>query len=118
MYCSSGVEMPDARGFWDENAPNRRHRARSSTLYLWLPPTGVLDAFSHKMEPFFSFFLTTNRSVASSGKLGQDLTWEFFQANFERIKGMLAKASPSLMDAVILYCCGGFTEEDRMEEVR
>lgn len=30
---------------------------------------------------------------------------------------MLAKASPSLMDAVILYCCGGFTEEDRMEEV-
>ena len=56
-------------------------------------------------------------SVASSGKLGQDLTWEFFQTNFERIKGMLAKASPSLMDAVILFCCGGFTEEGKMQEV-
>lgn len=55
-------------------------------------------------------------SVSSSGKLGQDLTWEFFQANFERIQSMLAKASPSLMDAVILYCCGGFTEESKMEE--
>lgn len=31
---------------------------------------------------------------------------------------MLAKASPSLMDAVILFCCGGFTEQDKMEEVR
>lgn len=56
--------------------------------------------------------------MASSGKLGQNLIWEFFQENFGRIKGMLAKASPSLMDAVILYCCGGFTEEDKMEEVR
>ncbi|CAM9808130.1 unnamed protein product [Ectocarpus sp. 4 AP-2014] len=63
------------------------------------------------------FFYPLN-SVASSGKLGQDLAWEFFQENFERIKGMLAKASPSLMDAVILYCCGGFTEEDKMEEVK
>lgn len=57
-------------------------------------------------------------SVSSSGKLGQDLTWEFFRANFERIQGMLAKASPSLMDAVILFCCGGFTEEGKMQEVR
>lgn len=56
-------------------------------------------------------------SVSSSGKLGQDLTWTFFQDNFERIKTMLAKASPSLMDAVILFCCGGFTEEGKMEEV-
>lgn len=55
--------------------------------------------------------------MSSSGKLGQDLTWEFFQSNFERIKGMLAKASPSLMDAVILFCCGGFTEEGKMQEV-
>eukprot|EP00752_Nemacystus_decipiens_P007190 g6439.t1 len=63
------------------------------------------------------FFYPLN-SVASSGKLGQDLTWEFFQSNFERIKGMLAKASPSLMDAVILFCCGGFTEEGKMQEVK
>ncbi|CAB1114462.1 unnamed protein product [Ectocarpus sp. CCAP 1310/34] len=56
--------------------------------------------------------------VKPNGGISTDLTWEFFQANFERIKGMLAKASPSLMDAVILYCCGGFTEEDRMEEVK
>lgn len=60
---------------------------------------------------------TRTSSVASSGKLGQDLTWEFFQSNFERIKSMLAKASPSLMDAVILFCCGGFTEESKMQEV-
>lgn len=30
---------------------------------------------------------------------------------------MLAKASPSIMNAVIVFCCGGFTEEDKMEEV-
>lgn len=57
------------------------------------------------------------RSVSSSSKLGLDLSWEFFQEKFETIKGMLAKASPSLMDAVIISCCGGFTDEGKMKEV-
>ncbi|CAM9875213.1 unnamed protein product, partial [Discosporangium mesarthrocarpum] len=67
-----------------------------------------------KLQDFFYPLL----SVASSNKLGRDLTWEFFQKNFERIKGMLANASPSLMNAVIMYCCSFFTEKAKMEEVR
>ena len=57
------------------------------------------------------------RSVASSSKLGQELAWKFFQEKFETIKAMLAKASPSLMNAVIISCCGGFTDDEKMKEV-
>ncbi|CAN0362558.1 unnamed protein product [Ascophyllum nodosum] len=57
-------------------------------------------------------------SVASSSKLGQELAWKFFQEKFETIKAMLAKASPSLMNAVIISCCGGFTDDEKMKEVK
>ncbi|KAG5192903.1 membrane alanyl aminopeptidase [Tribonema minus] len=62
------------------------------------------------------FFYPIN-SVAGSGKLGQDLAWAFFKDNFERLRGMLGKASPSLMDAVILYSSGGFCDHDKAAEV-
>eukprot|EP00953_Heterococcus_sp_UTEX-ZZ885_P023928 13120-Heterococcus_DN1.PRE.2 len=56
-------------------------------------------------------------SVAGSGKEGMELVWQFYQNNFERIKKMLANASPSLMDACIVYSCGGFAHESKAQEV-
>jgi puromycin-sensitive aminopeptidase len=44
--------------------------------------------------------------VSGSGKLGSDLAFAFFKANFQKLKTMLAAASPSLMNAVIVYTCG------------
>jgi puromycin-sensitive aminopeptidase len=46
-----------------------------------------------------------------------ELVWQFYQNNFERIKKMLANASPSLMDACIVYSCGGFAHESKAQEV-
>jgi len=39
---------------------------------------------------------------------GTELAWQYLQDNFQHIKDMLAKASPSLMDAVIMFTCGKF----------
>ena len=46
-------------------------------------------------------------SVAGDA-VGSDLAWQYYQDNFQHIKDMLSKASPSLMDAVIMYSCGKF----------
>lgn len=39
---------------------------------------------------------------------GTALSWQYLKDNFQHIKEMLAKASPSLMDAVIMFTCGKF----------
>ena len=56
-------------------------------------------------------------AVAGSGKQGVELCWEFFQENFAAITCMLANASPSLMNAVIVYCCGGACSEERADAI-
>lgn len=56
-------------------------------------------------------------SVSTSDKEGRDLTFEFFKENFAHIRQMLSRAIPSLMDAVIVYCCGGFSSEDKANEI-
>ena len=56
-------------------------------------------------------------SVGRSGKDGRQLSWRYFQENHLRIAAMLANASPSLMDAVIVYSAGGFiSKADEIEE--
>jgi len=45
------------------------------------------------------------------------LAWQFFQDNFERFKEKLAKASPSLMDACIVYSCNRFCTYDKADEI-
>lgn len=57
-------------------------------------------------------------SVAGSGKEGQDLAWSFFKDNFAAIKSKLSKASPSLMDAAIVYSAGGFSDAAKAQEVQ
>lgn len=55
-------------------------------------------------------------SVGRSGKQGREVTWQYFQDHHERLSQMLEKASPSLMDAVIVCCAGSFiTKADEIE---
>ena len=49
--------------------------------------------------------------------LGANTTWQFFQDNFEELKGKLASASPSLMEAVVYCCCRGIATEARADQV-
>ena len=56
-------------------------------------------------------------SVHRSGKEGQELTWSYFKENFDRLKSMIGKASASLLDAVIVYSCGGFTSAAKADDI-
>jgi len=56
-------------------------------------------------------------SVSSSGKEGRKIAWEYFQKHHERLQGMVATASSSLMDAVITYSAGRFVTLEKVEEV-
>jgi puromycin-sensitive aminopeptidase len=56
-------------------------------------------------------------SVGRSGKAGRELSWKYFQDNHNRLSQMLDKASPSLMDAVIVMCSGGFCSEQKADEI-
>lgn len=56
-------------------------------------------------------------SVGHSGKQGCEISWQFFQDNFATIKQMIGKGSPSLMDACIVNCAGGFCSEARADEI-
>jgi puromycin-sensitive aminopeptidase len=55
-------------------------------------------------------------SVASS-YAGSLLTWKYFQENFETMKQMLVKASPSLFDAVIVNSVSRFCTADKADEI-
>lgn len=66
-----------------------------------------------KLQDFFY----TLGSVAGSNLEGMDMTWTFFRERCEEIKGMIGKASPSLMDACVAYSTGGFTTVERADEV-
>lgn len=66
-----------------------------------------------KLQDFFYPML----SVSTSGKEGLDLTWQFFQDNFDELKEKLKSASPSLMGAVISCCCGGYCSAAKASEI-
>ena len=56
-------------------------------------------------------------SVCRSSRFGAEISWQFFKDNFEVIKKMIDKASPSLMDAVIVSCAGGFCSNEKADEI-
>lgn len=56
-------------------------------------------------------------SVSGSGKQGREIAWTYFQANHERLQAMIANASPSLMDAVIMFSAGRFATLEKAEEI-
>jgi puromycin-sensitive aminopeptidase len=56
-------------------------------------------------------------SVGSSGKEGRDISWQFFQDNFQKIKKMIEKANPSIMNACIVTCAGSFSSTAKANEI-
>jgi len=66
-----------------------------------------------KLQDFFY----TIGSVSGSSMEGMDMTWTFFCAQLENIKGMIGKASPSLMQACMSYSTMGFCTLERADEV-
>ena len=66
-----------------------------------------------KLQDFFYLM----GSVSRSNKVGRDIAWKYFQENFEKIKSMLTSASPSLMNAVIVLCCGGGASHEKANAV-
>jgi puromycin-sensitive aminopeptidase len=56
-------------------------------------------------------------SVSRSSKEGRNIAWKYLQDNFERLEGMLAKASPPLTSAVVVMCAGGFASDSIADEI-
>jgi len=56
-------------------------------------------------------------SVGHSSREGKEISWRFLQDNFETIKSMIGKASPSLMDACIVNCAGSFCSREKADEI-
>lgn len=57
-------------------------------------------------------------SVHRSSTIGRDITYQYFITNFDKIHAMVKKASPSLMDAAIVSCCGSFCTESKANEIQ
>lgn len=55
-------------------------------------------------------------SVANNAA-GADMAWGYFQDNFDYIKDKLSKASPSLMDAVIVNSVSRFCTDAKADEI-
>lgn len=55
--------------------------------------------------------------VRASSREGRSIAWEFYKKNFQAIGAMIGKASPSLMDAVIVSCAGGFCSDEKATEI-
>ncbi|GKY96228.1 hypothetical protein MPSEU_000582700 [Mayamaea pseudoterrestris] len=66
-----------------------------------------------KLQDFFYLM----GSVGHSNSAGRQVAWKYFQDNFEAIKAMVANASSSLMDAVIVMCCSGFCSNEKADEI-
>jgi puromycin-sensitive aminopeptidase len=56
-------------------------------------------------------------SVGHSSAEGREISWKYFQDNFEKIQGMLGKAAPSMMDACIVMCAGAFCTKEKADEI-
>jgi len=56
-------------------------------------------------------------SVRSSSGEGRPIAFTFMKENFQAIKDMVGTASSSLMDAVIVSCAGGFTSNEKADEI-
>jgi len=56
--------------------------------------------------------------VSHSAREGREISWKYFKDNFEKIKGMLASAHPSLMGAWIVMCGGSFCSKEKADELQ
>ena len=56
-------------------------------------------------------------SVGRSSREGREISWKFYQDNFDKIRAMIGKANASLMDACIISCAGGFCSREMATEI-
>jgi puromycin-sensitive aminopeptidase len=66
-----------------------------------------------KLQDFFYVM----GSVGSSGKEGREISWRYFQDNFQTINTMIENASPSIMNACIVMCAGSFSSNEKADEI-
>eukprot|EP00549_Striatella_unipunctata_P025517 CAMPEP_0118704208 /NCGR_PEP_ID=MMETSP0800-20121206/19082_1 /TAXON_ID=210618 ORGANISM="Striatella unipunctata, Strain CCMP2910" /NCGR_SAMPLE_ID=MMETSP0800 /ASSEMBLY_ACC=CAM_ASM_000638 /LENGTH=712 /DNA_ID=CAMNT_0006606021 /DNA_START=29 /DNA_END=2164 /DNA_ORIENTATION=+ len=55
--------------------------------------------------------------VGKASRMGREVAWEWFQENFHKIRGIIGKASTSLMSACITSCAGKFCSHAKIDEV-
>ena len=55
--------------------------------------------------------------VGRSSRDGREISWKYYQENFSKIKEMLGTSNPSLMDACIIMCAGGFCSREKADEI-
>jgi aminopeptidase N len=121
IYVKNGgiKEYEEILSYFDSATDNaeRKHTLRSLGLSLDnnLKRRTLDWALSGKVK--LQDFFYPMGSVGSSSKEGRQISWKFFQDNFDTITGMIGKASPSLMDACIVSCCGSFCSEEMATEI-
>jgi len=121
IYVKNGdiQEYEEVLAYFDSATDNaeRKHTLSSlgSTLSSNLKRRTLLWTLSGKIK--LQDFFYPMGSVGRSSKEGRQISWEFFQENFDNINGMIQKASPSLMDACIVSCCGTFCSEEMADEI-
>jgi puromycin-sensitive aminopeptidase len=109
----------DVKGYYDTATDNaeKKHVLNSigstTSLKNKLAVIEWTTSGAIKLQDFFYAI----GSVHRSSKEGMELTWNYYKDNFERLKEMLGKASASLMDAVIVYSCGGFCSNQKADEI-
>ncbi|GMI15997.1 hypothetical protein TrVE_jg1398 [Triparma verrucosa] len=112
-------EFEDVKGYYTSATDNaeKKHVLSSigETPDLKLK-MDVLDWTTHGDVKLQDFFYAVG-SVHSSGPEGRDLTWTYFKENFDRYKTMLGLASASLFDAIIQCSCGGFSSDEKADEI-
>ena len=60
---------------------------------------------------------TPMMSVASSGKDGSNVAWEFFKSNFENIKAFAGGGNAWTLQTVIFACTSGFSSEEKAADI-
>jgi len=66
-----------------------------------------------KLQDFFYPII----GVSSSSPEGAAIAWDFFKTNFAKIKAKVGNASPSLMNAAVVYSCYGLTSAKDIDEI-
>lgn len=112
-------EYADVKSYF-YTAPNNAERLHSlgtlgHTKILALKQATMEWATSGEVK--LQDFFYAMGSVGSSGKEGREISWKYFQDNFHTIKSMIANASPSIMNACIVMCCGSFSSHAKADEI-
>ena len=113
-------EYNDVKAYY-ESADNNAERKHVLNTLGATPDTKLKLAtmeWSTSGEIKIQDFFYLMGSVGRSSKEGREISWKYYIDNLSRIQEMLGKASPSLMNACIVFCAGGActtTEADAIE---